>query len=300
MTLEHHDVTANGIRIHYVRAGAGSGSGLPVVLLHGWPEFWRLWEKIIEPLAERFDVVAPDLRGFGDTDKPDLPAEEGYRLDDHAGDVLGLADALGFDRFGIVGHDVGAYVAQTVARADPPRLVGLFFFDCPYPGIGRRWIDPDHIKEIWYQTFNQQPWAADLVGSSREACEIYVRHFLAHWAHSPDAFDDDMVAAWVDNFMRPGNLQGGFNWYLAANKARVELMRHGAPSLPRIEVPVRVRWGASDKVLRVEWADRLGDYFADCDFAPVPEAGHYVAVERPEVAIEEITDFFGRIDSQVV
>ncbi|MCZ6813021.1 MAG: alpha/beta fold hydrolase, partial [Alphaproteobacteria bacterium] len=72
----HRYIDANGIRIHYVRHGAG----MPLVLLHGWPEFWRTWRKNILPLAEHFDVVVPDLRGFGDTEKPDLPVAEGYGL----------------------------------------------------------------------------------------------------------------------------------------------------------------------------------------------------------------------------
>lgn len=287
-SLAHHQVRANGITIHYVRAGAGPS----LVLLHGWPEFWRIWVRVIEPLAERFDVIAPDLRGFGATEKPALAATDGYTLDHHVADVVGLADTLGLDRFGIVSHDVGAYVAQSFARAHADRLAGLFFFDCPYPGIGRRWADPDHIREIWYQSFHQQPWAPDLVGSSRAACRIYFGHFLSHWAHADDAFDDDDLEDWTDNFLESGNLQGGFNWYIAANRARIELIRHGPPELPVIDLPVRVRWGASDPVLKVEWADRLGDYFSDCDFEPVEDAGHFVAWERPDYAVREITEFF--------
>lgn len=288
MSLEHHLASVNGIDIHYVRRG----SGVPLVLLHGWPEFWLVWRKIIGPLSHTIDVVAPDLRGFGQSSKPDLPAAEAYRVEDHVTDLLGLVDRLGFERFGLVSHDVGAFVAQAFVRTHPGRVAGLFFFDCPYPGIGRRWADPEHLREIWYQSFHQLPLAADLVGSSRAATERYFRHFLAHWAHDPSAFDDEDVAAWVDNFSAPGNLQGGFNWYAAAHPARLELMRHGAPDLPPIEVPTRVRWGASDPILKIEWADRLGDYFSDCDFAPVEAAGHFVAWERPDLAVAEITAFF--------
>ncbi len=100
----------------------------------------------------------------------------------------------------------------------------------------------------------------------------------------------------MDNFLESGNLQGGFNWYIAANSARLALIRHGPPKLEPIKVPVRVRWGASDKVLKVEWADQLGEYFSDCDFAPVEDAGHFVAYERPEYAVREISDFFSAVD----
>ncbi len=118
-----------------------------------------IWDRVIAALAEGFDVVAPDLRGFGATDKPVLAATDGYTIDHHVGDLLGLADGLGFERFGVVSHDVGAYMAQAFARAHPDRLAGLFFFE--------------------------------LVGSSRRACEVYFRHFMDHWAGSPEAFAGD-------------------------------------------------------------------------------------------------------------
>ena len=291
MSLQHGDAAVGDIHLHYVRDGAG----FPLLLLHGWPEFWRVYRKVIPSLAAHFDVVAPDLRGFGASSKPDVPAVEGYTLDHHVSDILGLADALELERFGIVAHDVGAYVAQGFARAHPQRLAGLFFFDCPYPGIGNRWIEPDHISEIWYQTFNQQPWAAELVGSSRAVCETYFRHFLSHLAHDPNVFEPEDVAAWVDNFMAPGNIQGGFNWYIVSAPGRLELFRHGAPELPPIDVPTRVRWGASDKVLKAEWGDRLGDYFSDLDFGVVPGRGHFIPYEDPAFAVTEIVDFFGEI-----
>lgn len=284
-------VTANGIRVHYLRHGAGN----PIVLLHGWPEFCRVWRRNIGPLAAHFDVVVPDLRGFGDSEKPDLSAKDGYTLDHLVDDLEGLADALGLDRFGVVGHDIGAYVMQGLARKRPERLVGLFFFDCPYPGIGKRWGEAEHIKEIWYQTFHTLPWAAEMVGSSRRACELYFRHFLDHWAYRPGSFEAEDVAAWVDNYLKPGNLQGGFNWYVNSAPRRLELMRDGAPDLPKIDVPTRVRWGEGDAVLNVAWADRLGDYFSDLDFAPFPRAGHFAMYEQADAANREIIEFFTRV-----
>ena len=285
-------ITANGIRIHYWR----EGSGAPLLLLHGWPEFCGVWRKIIPDLARGFDVIAPDLRGFGDSDKPapGPSAEAGAEV--HAADVLGLVDALGLARVGIVSHDVGAYAAQAFARQHPERLSGLFFFNCPYPGIGTRWAAPDHLIEIWYQSFHQQPWAAALVGSSRDACRTYFRHFLGHWAHDPHAFDEDLEA-WVDNFLKPGNLQGGFNWYISANAARLAVMRGDVPRTQRapIAVPTRVLWGESDPILKSAWADRLGEYFSNLAVTTVPEAGHFVHYEKPDLACREIRTFFQRL-----
>lgn len=283
----HEYVEANGIRIHYVRHGAGA----PLVLLHGWPEFWYVYHKNIPALAENFDVIVPDLRGFGDTDKPGLPDPPGDLLGDMRDDLRALMDALGIERFGVVSHDVGSFVAQSFAREWPERLSGLFFFHCVYPGIGRRWLDPGSVKEIWYQTFHQMPFAADLVGMNRDSCRMYMRHFLDHWAAKPGLFDDDMEA-WVDNFMKPGNLRGGFDWYVGISEARSRMWRDGAPEMAKIEVPTRVFWGAEDPIIKVEWADRLGEYFSNLSFEAVPDAGHFVHYEVPEAANREISSFF--------
>lgn len=121
----------NDINVHYVRKGHGQ----PLILLHGWPEFWWCWHRNIPALATRFEVIAPDLRGFGDT--RDVGAQPAGP-DTHVLDIIALADALGLDRFGLIAHDVGAYVAQQMARLLPARLTGLFFFNGPYPGIGRQ------------------------------------------------------------------------------------------------------------------------------------------------------------------
>jgi pimeloyl-ACP methyl ester carboxylesterase len=280
-------IDADGLRVHLLEAGDGP----PLVLLHGWPEFSRTWRKNIPALASRFHVLAPDLRGFGDTDKTLPPGAAGLTPEILAADLAALLNAVGLERVGIVAHDVGAYAAQAFARLWPQRLFGLFFFNCPYPGIGRRWAGPDSVPEIWYQSFNALPWSAELVGSSREACRLYIGHFLRHWAADPRAFDEDLET-WIDNFMKPGNLAGGFAWYAGVQPARLALIRDGAPAMAKIAAPTRVLWGERDPVLRVEWADRLPDYFADVTVSTAPGCGHFVHYENPELANAAVVEFF--------
>ncbi len=291
MSFEHNYVQVDGVEMHYVR----EGEGFPLFLIHGWPEYWRTWRKNIPVLADAFDVIVPDLVGFGKSENPNVSNEEGYGVEAHAADITAFADALDITEFGFVSHDLGAYVGQRLARERPSQVRGLFFFDCPYPGIGERWRDPDHIGEIWYQSFNQQPWAADLVGTNRETCRIYIEHFLDHWAHEPGVFSETDREAWVETFSESGNLEGGFNWYVAAEEDRKRLMREGAPAMEPIDVPTRILWGESDPILNPEWTDRLGEYFDDYQLDIAPDAGHFVHYERPELANESIESFFGNI-----
>ena len=289
--IRHEAVGVNGVRLHVARAGAGR----PLVLLHGWPEFWLTWEPVIARLAGRFELFAPDLRGFGASDKPDPGPSDAVGPEVHAADILGLLDALGLAQVGLVGHDVGAYVGQALGRAAPERLTGLFFFDCPYPGIGPRLGRPEMLAEIWYQSFHLQPFAAQVVGASRESCRAYIGHFLRHWAGGdPHAFDA-VLEAFTDNFLAPGALQGGFNWYLSQQAGRLAMLRGEAPALPPITVPTCIRWGTQDPLFPYEWTDRLGEFFFDLDLAPFEDAGHFPHRERPEAAAEAIAAFFERL-----
>lgn len=286
----HATVNANGIDIHVARAGQGQ----PLVLLHGWPEFWYVWHKIVPFLADKYELIMPDLRGFGTTEKPYKGPSDQNTPQIMAQDLAALGDALGLRRFGVVSHDVGAMVAQAFALTDAPRLTGLFFFNCPYPGIGPRWIAPDHIKEIWYQTFNQQPWSAAVVGASRDTCRTYFTHFLRHWAHDKHAFDAD-TERWVDNFMVPDNIQGGFNYYTAVAKIRLAIASGEASKVPPIAVPTYVFWGRHDPVLKVEWTDNISKSFTNATVEVAEGAGHFVHYEMPEQAAERIASFFGEL-----
>ncbi|MBV8522345.1 MAG: alpha/beta hydrolase [Acetobacteraceae bacterium] len=273
--------------IHYARFGRGR----PLLLLHGWPEFWLVWRPMMERLGDQFDLIAPDLRGFGDTGKPSSEPDPTATADRHADDMLGLIDGLGLRRFGLVGGDVGAYVMQAISHRAPERLAGAFYFSTPYPGMGARTAAPGRLTEVWYQYFQQLPWAAQLVGTTRQSCHLYLQYFLTHWSGDNPAVFADMLDVYTGNYMKPGNLQGGFDWYLSAGPARRAAQEGTLPKRPPITVPSRMLWGKRDPLFPIEWADRLGEYFADYSIDFV-EAGHFVHAELPEQSAREVRAFF--------
>ncbi|MGI4955333.1 MAG: alpha/beta fold hydrolase [Janthinobacterium lividum] len=285
--MKHETVQANGARFHVASLGAGP----PLLLLHGWPEYWRTWEPVMERLADRFTLIAPDLRGFGDSDKPRGQPQTPWGGKDHAADMAALLDALHIGRAGVVGHDVGGAVMQPLARAHPDRLAGLFFFDFSYPGIGPRMGQPERLREIWYQSFHLMDFAPALIGSSREACRLYLDYILRHWSYRQD-WVDAMLEDWVDTYLKPGNLEGGFAFYKAANADRLRMMRGEAAALPPIATPTCVRWAAHDPLFPPAWTDRLGDTFSTLDLGILEDVGHFPHREDPDRAAAEIARFF--------
>jgi len=280
MSIPTRIIHANGINIRV----AELGDGPPLLLIHGWPEFWFTWAKIMPLLAPHFRVIAPDLRGFGGSDK--IPA--GYTRemtpDLHADDLAALLDALNLQHAGIVAHDIGALIAQALIRNHPGRITKFFAFDCPYPGIGRRWIEGGQLKSSWYMWFHQTKLAMELVGHSRETLEIYLKFALTGGAHNKHAFDDNF-AEFVDNMAAPGNLQGGFNWYISTARAV-------APPTTPITIPTRILWPANDPVFPTAWMDRLAEFFSNLTASINPETGHYPHQENPQQAAAAITEFF--------
>ena len=154
--------------------------------------------------------------------------------------------------------------------------------------------EPERLNNIWYQSFHQMEMAPTLVGASRESCRTYISHFLKAWAYRKDAFDD-VIDAFTDNFLKAGNLAGGFAHYRAAHAGRVTMMKGEAPRLPPIDVPTCVRWAEHDPLFPYEWTDRLGETFSKLDLAMFPGVGHFPHREEPERAASEIAGFFARI-----
>ncbi|HYU20990.1 MAG TPA: alpha/beta hydrolase [Chloroflexota bacterium] len=279
--IRHEFVEANGLRFHYVEAG----SGPLVLLLHGFPEFWYAWRRQIPALAQRFRVVAPDLRGYNLTDKP----PRGYGMDVLVRDVLGLLDGLGAERAAIVGHDWGGAIAWAAATWHPNRVERLAILNAPHPAAYLRELrhGPRQWLKGWYILFFQLPdipeWAL-----GRRDCQAIGRA-LRNSAVDPEAFSADDLAAYRQAMCRPGALRASLAYYRALGRDPTpRVIRRRLRTIP---VPTLVIWGKQDVALVPELAEGLEEWVSDLCLQRVPDAGHWVQHERPELVNQLLLEF---------
>jgi pimeloyl-ACP methyl ester carboxylesterase len=274
---------SGGVQLHCARLGGGD----PVLLLHGWPGFWYDWRRVLVPLAQGADVIAPDFRGFGDSDKPELPPAEGYTPGVLVDDLVALLDGLEIPRVVVAGHDIGATIAQALALRDPARVRALALFNPPYPGIGQRRFDPEAQREFWYQHFQNLPWSDRLIAHDRETVRLYLAHFYDHWCARRQAVRAREFEAIVDAYARPGAVRASIAYYRARAAGR-QAQAAAPPAASQIRQPTVVAWGELDPVIPAAWADRLGETFPDYELSLLPGIGHFVPVEAPQATIQAI------------
>jgi pimeloyl-ACP methyl ester carboxylesterase len=280
----HGRVAGSGeVMLHYIRLGAGD----PVLLLHGWPGFSYDWRRVLEPLSGFADVIAPDFRGFGESDKPDLPPAEGYTPEILAKDLLALLDGLEISQVVVGGYDIGATVAQTLARRHADRVRALALFNPAYPGIGGRRFDPSVQREFWYQHFHALAWSDRLIAHDRETVRLYLEYFYDHWCGRKEAIREPEFEAIVDVYARPGAVRASIAYY-RARAAQRQTQTGAQPEDSRIRQPTVIAWGELDPVILAAWADRLGETFLDHELSLLPGIGHFVPIEAPEQTIETI------------
>src|ERR1700710_474723 len=201
-------VPVNGFSLAYDR----TGNGPPVVLLHGWPGS-RTDYRLVEPLlADAAEVVVPDLRGFGESDRHPVAPEEAYSGDAQARSVTGLIDELGLGPVVLAGYDIGSRIAQTIARRSPERVRALVLTP-PLPGAGQRLLTPGVLTEFWYQNFHRLELSARLLDGNRDAVRTYLKHFWTHWSGPGYTPADAALDRLADSYGRPGAFTASVGWY---------------------------------------------------------------------------------------
>lgn len=268
----------DGFELAYERQGAG---GQSVILLHGWPGDHTDFRHVVPLLGKDLDVVVPDLRGFGRSDKHRVDPSDGYSAAAQARSIVALIDELGLRRPVIGGYDVGSRIAQTLAK-DHPGLAKHLVLSPPLPGAGNRVLDQNAQKEFWYQTFHRLSLPDELIDGKRDAVHSYLRHFWAHWS-GPTFTIGDAALDHLDAVYSPtGALTASIGWYRAgAGTVATSLAEQPPRPDQRISTPTSVLWPERDPLFPREWSDRLDEFFTSAGLNTVDGVGHFTPVECP-------------------
>ncbi|WP_049901017.1 alpha/beta fold hydrolase [Natrinema sp. J7-1] len=270
--------TVNGVDLHVV--AAGDESAPLVVLLHGFPEFWYGWRRVIEPLVEAgYRVVVPDQRGYNRSEKPDGVGS--YRLAELTRDVVELIGTEGRERAAIVGHDWGGAVAWSVAAHHPEVVDRLTIVNAPHPTASPRQLisNPAQLRRSWYALSFQFPWLPERIAryDDYRLLERALREPAA-----PGTFGDDELARYRRAWDREGALTAMLNWYRAAARYPPR-----TPTDP-IDPPTLVVWGEDDTALVPSLAVDSVMLCAEGRLELLPETSHWVLHEVPARLTEAI------------
>ncbi len=276
----------DGFRLAYDRAGSGPA----VVLLHGWPGDRTDFRRVVPLLTAAAEVIVPDLRGFGESDKHDLPPADAYSAAAQARSVAGLIGELGLHRPVLAGYDIGSRIAQAVARIFPERT-GALVIAPPLPGAGNRVFTAEAQQEFWYQAFHQLDLAVQLIDGRPEAVRAYLRHFWSHWSgpsFRPAEADLDHL---LGVYGPAGALTASIGWYRAGAGTVATSAREQVPAPgDRITTPATVLWPQHDPLFPRAWSDRLAEFFTSADLRRVDGAGHFMPLEAPDTFASAILE----------
>jgi pimeloyl-ACP methyl ester carboxylesterase len=270
-------VAVDGFALAYDRRGAGN----PVVLLHGWPGDRSDFDAVVPLLEPHADVVVPDLRGFGASDKHPASPADAYSAAAQARGVLGLVDELGLRAPVLAGYDIGSRIAQAVARATPDRVRALVLSP-PLPGAGQRVLTASAQREFWYQPFHSLRLVEELVDGRPPAVRAYLRHFWSHWSGPAFEPDDRRLDHLVEAYGPPGALTASVAWYRAGSGMVATSLAEQPPApQDRIAVPTTVLWPEHDPLFPRTWSDRLPAFFSAVELELLDGVGHFTPVEAP-------------------
>jgi pimeloyl-ACP methyl ester carboxylesterase len=276
--LTHKRVTTNGVTLHYVTVGRG-----PVVFcMHGWPQSHREFLPVMKRLADRYTIVAPDLRGFADSDKP----YDGYEPRTIATDMLGVLEAEGVRRFHILSHDLGGPPSVALAYLTSDRALSLATIETPFFGLSfPGYVDPR--VTYWHLGMHMHMDITRLLVEGRE--DAYLRHFFRDFAYNPDAIPEEEVQSYVMQMRQPGNFRASLNHY-----GYIPQMAEQTKELTRnkLNVPM-LAWGG-----RRSFGDHCFEsakaIATNAQGGVIEECGHWVFEEKPDFIIQQLGEFWSR------
>jgi pimeloyl-ACP methyl ester carboxylesterase len=279
-TFYHHMALVNGVQIHYVIGGHGES----VVLLHGWPETWYEWRHVMPALAKNYTVIAPDLRGLGDSSKP----VTGYDGKTVAEDIHQLVTQLGFKTIFLVGHDIGSFVAYSYAAVHPSEVKRLVIMDVPPAGFF-----PPGRPPFWWVLFHQTPDLPEALVQGKEM--MYLSWFYHNFAYNPAAITQADINEYVSHYSAPGGMHTGFEYYRAFPQDVIQNQNY---SKTKLTMPVLAVGGANSAVGGPNIASSSVVYgmkilAQNVQGIIVPNSGHWIPEERPDFVIKMLQNSFG-------
>jgi pimeloyl-ACP methyl ester carboxylesterase len=273
--MESRFVDVNGVRIHYLH----SGKGAPVILLHGYAQNSHMWLPLIPELAKTHTVIAPDLRGFGESSKP----ESGFDKKTMAQDIHALAESLGVTRAGIAGHDIGLMVAYAYAAQYPGEVDSIALMDAFLPGVGN-WTQVWLLRDLWHFHFYGKTPLALVEGRERIYFEHFWNDFAADPTHSVSEADREFYAA---AYAQPGAMRAGFEVFRAFEQDAIDF---AAFAKTKLKMPMLVLTGekASGEFL-IEQGRLVAE---NVEGVVIKGSGHWLIDEAPEQVIPRLLTFF--------
>lgn len=291
--VEHRRIAvgpdADGRQMTLHVALAGPERGKPVILLHGFPEFWWSWRYQILALAEAgYRVIAPDMRGYNTSDKPE--ATSAYRIENLVSDIAGLVRGLGYDKTHLVAHDWGGLVAWNVAASRPDVVDRLVIMNAPHPKLFQReLLSWAQLKKSWYVFAFQVPRLPELRIQKLSTLESAFRG----WSRRREHFDDATIARYLEAVRQPGAARAMISYYRAGFRAFFTGDALRGSRLAPIRAKTMVIWGMDDRALGPKLIVGLEPHVSDLRIERIPEASHWVAQDAPEKVNALLIEFLG-------
>jgi len=284
--VTHRYVEVPGVRLHVAEAGEGP----PLVMLHGWPQHWWIWRKVIPALASERRVICPDLRGFGWSEAP----AGRYEISELADDILALLDELGLEQAELVGHDWGGYVGFLLCLSAPERIRHYLALGIVHPWFQPPKPSPRALQRTAYQFILATPGVGEGVLRFQPG---FVKLALRRGAHPSMQWSEEELDCYARTFRPRDHALASSHVYRSFLLRELPRLKKGHYRSQRSSVPIRLLHGEADPVIR---ADILAGYEPHADDMSVEEVercGHFIAEERPELVIERARDLFGPADS---
>ncbi|MDF5714177.1 MAG: alpha/beta hydrolase [Rhizonema sp. NSF051] len=278
-TWKHEYVTTNGIRLHYVTQGEGP----LMILLHGFPEFWYSWRYQIPEFARDHKVVALDLRGYNNSDKPE--AQSAYVMDEFVQDIRGVIQRLGYSKCVLVGHDWGGAIAWNFAYAYPELVERLIVLNLPHPAKFAQGLQtPQQLLRSYYMFLFQIPWLPEFLLQSSDY--QFIETAFKGMAVDKTTFTKADLDAYKDAAAKRGALTAMLNYYRNIFQQKIINQKWSV-----LEVPTLMIWGEEDTALGKELTYGTEAYVRNFQIKYIANCSHWVQQEKPQLVNQYMREF---------